>query len=86
MVVRGGVCDGLYQLTESTLDKAFVTGEGPSDNALEATKEGRKMDTFRRIYERLGYPGTYRLKDLYLFVEGVEVTIPPPHFQCNVYN
>ena len=80
VVARGGVCDGLYQLTESTSDKAFVTGKGPSDNASETTKEGRKMDTFRRIYKRLGHPGAYRLKDLYLFIERVEVTIPPPHF------
>ena len=80
MVVRGGVCNGLYQLTESTSDKAFITGEGPSDNASEAIKKGKEMDAFRRIYERLGHPGVYRLKDLHLFIESIEVIIPPEHF------
>ena len=76
VVATGGVYNGLYQLTESTSDRAFVTGE-----ASETTKE---MSAFRRIHERLGHPGARRLKDLHLFAEGVEAITSPPHFQCDV--
>lgn len=83
MVARGGVCNGLYQLIESTSDKAFVTGDTPPDNASEATKEEKEMSAFRRLHERLGHPRAHRLKDLHLFAE-VEVVTSPPHFQCDV--
>ena len=84
VVARGGVCDGLYQLTESNSDKAFVTGEGPSGDASEATKESKDMDAFSRIHERLGHPGAHRLKGLHLFADGVEVVTSPAQFQCDV--
>ena len=83
VVARGQVCHGLYQLTESNSDKAFVADEAPSGDVSEATKE-REMSTFRRLHERLGHPGAHRLKDLHLFADGVKVVTPPPHFQCDV--
>ena len=86
VVARGGVCNGLYQLMESTSDRAFVTGDAPPNNASEATKEEKETSAFRRLHERLGHPGAHRLKDLHLFAEGVEVIAPPSHFQYNVYD
>ena len=84
VVARGGVYNGLYQLMESTSDRAFVTGDTPPNNVSEATKEEKDASVFRRLHERLGHPGAHRLKDLHLFVEGVEVVTSPPHFQCDV--
>ena len=55
-------------------------GEAESHEFLEATKDRKDMDIFRRIYERLDHLGAHRLKDLYLFAEGVEVVISSAHF------
>ena len=84
VVVKGGVWDGLYQLTELVLKKVFVFDEAEPYKFLEATKDRKNMNIFRRIHKRLGYLGAYRLKNLHLFAEGVEVVISLAHFQCDV--
>ena len=80
VVARGRVYNGLYQLTESASNRAFVTGNTPLNDTLEAIKEEKGIGVFRRLYKRLGYPRVRRLKDLHLFTKGVEVVIPPPYF------
>ena len=80
VVVREGVYNSLYQLKELTSNKVFLTGNIPLTNTLGATEEGQETSIFRRLYKRLDYPRAYRLKDLYLFVEGVGVVILPPYF------
>ena len=80
IIVKEGIWDGLYQLTKLVSEKIFVFGETKLYEFSETTKDRKDMNTFRRIHKRLGYLGVYRLKNLYLFTEGVEVVISSAHF------
>ena len=106
-ITRGRAVDGLYELTESTSDRAFLSRaeglepEGSQSNALESNnssvglsqnQEAQSRDhgsgsttpnMFELIHQRLGHPGPYRLKGLYLYTHGVEDFNVPKNFQCN---
>ena len=62
------------------LEKIFVFDETKLYKFLETTKDKKNINIFKRIYKRLNYLEIYRLKNLYLFVERVEVVISPTYF------
>ena len=62
------------------LKKIFVFNKTKLYKILETMKDRKNINIFRRIYKRLGYLEIYRLKNLYLFVERVEIVISSTHF------
>ena len=92
IVVKGYVKNGLYQLTESQSNAAFISrGLEDPDYEVEATKAVQQetkatkaiqqeikatkaVDSFRRLHQRMGHTGVYRLRD----IQNVE---PPKDFQ-----
>ena len=80
MIAKEEVWDNLYQLMELVLKKIFVFDKAKLYKFLEATKDRKNINIFRRIHERLGHLEIYRLKNLYLFAERVEVVISSAYF------
>ena len=62
------------------LKKIFVFDKAEFYEILETTKDRKNIDIFRRIYKRLDYLKIYYLKNLYLFIERVEIVISSTHF------
>ena len=75
IVAKGYARNGLYQLTESHSDAAFISRD--LDHETEAMKA---MNDFRRLHERMGYAGAYRLRDIYLYARGLKTMEPPEGF------
>ena len=62
------------------LEKIFIFNKTKLYKTLEAIKDRKNIDIFRRIHKRLDYLEIYRLKNLYLFAERVEIVTSSAHF------
>ena len=80
MIAKGGIWNSLYQLTKLVSEKVFVFDEAKPYKSSETTKDRKNMNIFRRIHKRLDYLEVYRLKNLYLFAERVEVVTSSTYF------
>ena len=110
IVARGRAVDGLYELTNSSSDRAFVSSaaelrsSGSQSSGLESNdpqsnvglsgnSEPQSRDQgsglaapnlFELMHQRLGHPGSHRLKDLHLHADGVKAFEVPKNFQCEI--
>ena len=75
IVAKGYARNGLYQLTESQLDTAFISRDLEHPN-----HETEAMKGFRRLHQRMGHAGAYRLRDIHLYARGLEAMEPPKEF------
>ena len=62
------------------LKKIFMFDKTKLYKFLETTKDRKNINIFKRIYKRLDYLEIYRLKNLYLFAERVEIVISLTYF------
>ena len=62
------------------LKKIFVFNKTKSYKILETIKDRKNINIFKRIYKRLDYLKIYYLKNLYLFIERVEIVISSTYF------
>ena len=118
-VAHGCAANGLYELTNSTSDRAFVSDDGLANGVglveaqtsefsrvveVDDIAESRdiKLDehqhqpsdqqpsnqqplgSFEMMHQRLGHPGSHRMKDLHRHAEGVMPFDVPKDFQCDV--
>ena len=86
IIAKEEIQNSLYQLIELVLKKIFVFDKTKSYKISETTKDKKNINIFRRIYKRLNYSKIYRLKNLYLFIERVEIVTSSTYFQCNIYD
>ena len=74
-ITKRQIKNNLYQFTNTTTNKILIINKKIFNNKI-----------FRKIYKKLEYIDIYRLKNLYLYTDEVDIINISKSFQYDIYN